>query len=44
MTTNDTLIKVENLIKNFDEIKVLKGINSEIKKEVTEEMKLNKSK
>ena len=32
MTTNDTLIKVENLIKNFDEIKVLKGINSEIKK------------
>ncbi len=32
MTTNDTLIKVENLIKNFGEIKVLKGINSEIKK------------
>ncbi len=32
MTTNDTLIKVENLIKNFGEIKVLKGVNSEIKR------------
>ena len=32
MTTNDTLIKVENLIKNFGDIKVLKGINTEIKK------------
>ncbi len=32
MTTDNTLIKVENLIKNFGDIKVLKGINSEIKK------------
>ena len=32
MTTNDILIKVENLKKNFDSIEVLKGINSEIKK------------
>ncbi len=32
MTTNDTLIKVENLIKNFGRIEVLKGINSEIKR------------
>lgn len=32
MTTNDTLIRVENLIKNFGDIKVLKGINTEIKK------------
>ena len=31
MTTNDTLIKVENLVKNFGEIEVLKGVNSEIK-------------
>ena len=30
MTTNDTLIRVENLVKNFGEIEVLKGINSEI--------------
>ncbi len=32
MTTNDTLIKVENLVKSFGKIEVLKGINSEIKK------------
>lgn len=32
MTTNETLIKVEKLVKNFGEIKVLKGINTEIKK------------
>ena len=32
MTTNDTLIKVENLVKNFGNIEVLKGINSEIKR------------
>ena len=32
MTTNDTLIKVENLVKNFGKIEVLKGINSEIKR------------
>ena len=32
MTTNDTLIKVEGLIKNFGNIEVLKGINSEIKR------------
>lgn len=32
MTTNDTLIKVENLVKNFGEIEVLKGVNSEIKR------------
>ena len=32
MTTDKTLIKVENLVKNFGEIKVLKGINTEIKK------------
>ena len=30
MTTDNTLIKVENLIKNFGKIEVLKGINSEI--------------
>ena len=32
MTTDKTLIKVENLVKNFGEIKVIKGINTEIKK------------
>lgn len=32
MTTNDTLIKVQNLIKNFKDIKVLKGIDTEIKR------------
>ncbi|MBR3968239.1 MAG: amino acid ABC transporter ATP-binding protein [Clostridia bacterium] len=32
MTTNETLIKVENLVKNFGNIEVLKGINSEIKR------------
>ena len=32
MTTNDTLIKVENLIKSFGKIEVLKGINSQIKR------------
>ena len=32
MTTNETLIKVENLEKNFGKIQVLKGINTEIKK------------
>ncbi|MBQ6717783.1 MAG: amino acid ABC transporter ATP-binding protein [Clostridia bacterium] len=32
MTTNDTLIKVENLVKSFGKIEVLKGINSEIKR------------
>lgn len=32
MTTNETLIKVENLEKSFGKIKVLKGINTEIKK------------
>ena len=32
MTTNETLIKVENLIKSFGKIEVLKGINSEIKR------------
>lgn len=32
MTTNETLIKVENLEKNFGKIEVLKGINTEIKK------------
>ena len=32
MTTNETLIKVENLFKNFGNIEVLKGINSEIKR------------
>ena len=32
MTTNNTLIKVENLVKNFGKIEVLKGINSEIKR------------
>ena len=32
MTTDKTLINVENLVKNFGEIKVLKGINTEIKK------------
>lgn len=31
MTTNNTLIKVENLIKNFGDIEVLKGIDTEIK-------------
>lgn len=32
MTTNETLIKVENLQKSFGNIHVLKGINTEIKK------------
>ncbi len=32
MTTNDTLIKVDGLVKSFGEIEVLKGINSEIKR------------
>ncbi len=32
MTTNETLIKVENLEKAFGKIEVLKGINTEIKK------------
>ncbi len=32
MTTNETLIKVENLVKNFGDIEVLKGIDSEIKR------------
>ena len=32
MTTNDTLIRVENLVKSFGKIEVLKGINSEIKR------------
>ena len=32
MTTNETLIKVENLVKSFGKIEVLKGINSEIKR------------
>ena len=32
ITNNDTLIKVEGLIKNFNDIKVLKGIDSEIKR------------
>ena len=32
MTTNETLIKVENLEKNFGKIEVLKGIDTEIKK------------
>ena len=32
MTTNETLIKVENLQKSFDKVDVLKGINIEIKK------------
>lgn len=31
MTTNNTLIKVENLIKSFGDIEVLKGIDTEIK-------------
>ena len=32
MTTNETLIKVESLEKSFGDIKVLKGINTEIKR------------
>lgn len=32
MTTNETLIKTENLTKNFGNIEVLKGISTEIKK------------
>ena len=32
MTTNETLIKVENLQKAFGKVEVLKGINTEIKK------------
>ena len=31
MTTNDTLIKVEHLVKSFGDIDVLKGIDTEIK-------------
>ena len=31
MTTNNTLIKVENLVKSFGDIEVLKGIDTEIK-------------
>ncbi len=32
MTTDNTLIKVEKLIKNFEKIEVLKGIDTEIKR------------
>ncbi|MBE6776811.1 MAG: amino acid ABC transporter ATP-binding protein [Ruminococcaceae bacterium] len=32
MTTNETLIKIENLQKSFEKIDVLKGIDTEIKK------------
>ncbi len=32
MTTNETLIKVEKLVKNFGKIEVLKGIDTEIKR------------
>ncbi len=32
MITDNTIIKVESLIKNFDKIEVLKGIDTEIKK------------
>ena len=32
MTTNETILKVENLKKSFGEIQVLNGINTEIKK------------
>ena len=32
MTTNDVLIKVDNLHKYFDDIEVLKGIDAEIRK------------
>ena len=32
MSTNESLIKVENLVKHFGDIEVLKGINSEIKR------------
>ena len=32
MTTDDTLIKVTNLHKSFDNVEVLKGINADIKK------------
>lgn len=32
MTTNETLIKVKNLVKSFGKIEVLKGIDTEIKK------------
>ena len=32
MTTNDAIIKTENLIKNFGEVNVLKGISTEIKR------------
>ena len=32
MTTNEVLIKTENLQKAFGKIEVLKGINTEIKK------------
>ena len=32
MTTNNAIIKTENLIKNFGEVNVLKGITTEIKR------------
>ena len=32
MTTNETLIKVENLQKSFEKVEVLKGVNIDIKK------------
>ncbi len=32
MTTNETILRVESLQKSFDEIKVLKGISTEIKR------------
>ena len=32
MTTNNAIIKTENLVKNFGEVKVLKGISTEIKR------------
>ena len=32
MTTNEAIIKTENLIKSFDKVEVLKGISTEIKK------------
>ena len=32
ITDNETIIKVENLYKSFGDIKVLKGIDNEIKK------------
>ena len=32
MTTNEAIIKTENLRKSFDKVEVLKGISTEIKK------------